>query len=413
MTGWFDKRCGVAASGTEGETALPHPGEVHATEESLVNVQDMIRRQAFDIRNLQDLVRQPAKGGCRKFLGDSLAAYGRDLGKDLQRMAMREGAGALDRMHRAALVARCASLCGRGGDETLAALEHSLRFFPGDEELIGLAERWATRYGRILPGRFRQFKKFGECASPLLAGINCVCSVDEGFWTGHCDGTIRHFGISGALLDEYRPGTGRIERVFADAAGRLWACDPLERMVVVIKPGFGEVRRMDVSRHMASSPQGISGCAGEDCVFLSLHDAETDEVTFLAVDSRMRVRIFFSGKGPHDLAWTSRGLLAIESYSRAMHSAYRYEEVLFTLPANGFCKAVRMTSLSPDTILVYGKDVMANYDVSGEELQRTSLKRYTDAYSALCGTDFDHRTAGCLSMASTKESRVHMLETHQ
>ncbi len=368
-----------------------------------------IRRQNLDLMNLQKVV--PVRDGLRRdaAMEESFNGLNPWVHNEIRRTYERTDQRVLVHRRREAALYRCAELCRRGSAEAGKALVDFLRVFPGDADGLGLLEQCGDSLRQNIPAPLRALCRVREFRDPVHALVSATCAVGDGFWTGNRQGVVRRFDTAGVLLETHEPRTEHVENIFSDGTGRIYACDPLTRVVAVVEPGRGVVERMDLSRHLAPTRSGLTGCAGSFGVFLGAYDEGADKTTLLAVAGNVLSPVF-AAPGHHQVVQTSAGVFAVEGYSRRVRRILPVEEPLFSLPSDRLARPTRVTRFDDGHLLFLGKSSLGLYSLDGREVLHTSSMRYAEGCVQLANAQRGDDTAEALYVANVNESVVHALE---
>lgn len=378
---------------------------------SLERDQDRGRFRFLDLMNLQGVMGRERRLSPGFAFEESLKGTNRWMYNELRRNFERTDRRAALRLRRDAAVERCAALCRP--DEAHAAdaghaLLAALREFPGDERLLALAAEHASRLGPEIPSLLRSFRSIGEFRDPVHALTSATCAVPDGFWTGNRLGVVRRFDAGGQLVEEHELQTGHVEKIFTDAGGRVWACDPLAGSVAVLAPGEGVLARVDMTGRLAPTRSGLSGCAGAHGVVLAAYDEAGGETTLYRVDDGFSLSELLRAPGHLQIAQAGDCLYAVEGFSQQVSRILPDREPLFALDRSDMARPTRMTRLG-GYLLFYGKDVLAAYSPDGREALRTSFLYHSEGCSLLADVESD-AAARTLCLANPNEPVVRIVE---
>lgn len=394
------------------QVAAQHGGMPGNLPQGLADQRQFIRRQSLEARNLLRLGGAAGSVSNANQFGSALNAHARILDKELQRLQLGKDDIRVDGLRKEAALAECARLFRGGSPDAGTAYLAALRQFPGDMDLQRLAchlDEATRREHRQLLG-FRFAKRYDDAA---FDKVFSVCTLEQGLWCGTSTGYIRRFSSSGEMLEEYLPDTCHIEKIFMAPNGNVWACDPVARVLVVIKPGQGVLQRIDLAACLKEPGchNGVSGCGGPHGVFLSVTDGASGRATFYRADDRFALHPIQETRGYHYWAQTREAVLTMEGFTRQVRSLADPGNVLFTPKADVFDGLVRITSLNADAVLLYSKNVIAGYTLQGALLFKTTMRRYTEEYCCIGTVERDWRVENLLHLVNVYQPKIYRLET--
>ncbi|WP_243544263.1 hypothetical protein [Pseudodesulfovibrio tunisiensis] len=365
---------------------------------------DTCRRRFLEAQMLSNL----PQTSCN--LRESVKSLNRVLSNELRRNFECVDDHAAIRREGERLTNQCARLQAAGAAETGPCLLEALRRFPGDRELLALADSQDGTFRNELPDELRRFRKVAEFRDDMFRRTSATCAVPGGFWTGTIKGELRRFDDAGTLKQEIQSDTRRIEKIFTDARANVWACDPMAGIVIVTNPDGVVMHTLNLEEFLVPTQNGLTGCGGQFGVYLAAYDEAADHSAILKVAEDFSVSPVLACPGHAYVTQTPQGVFMIEGFSGQVRQLRPEPTDLFTLPEGHMLRPVRVTGFSADRLLLFGKNTLTVCSLQGEKILQTSFMRFTSGCSLLANMERNWSGNSRLYLANPNEPVMHVME---